>query len=478
MNLAELDATATARLVKDGWATPRELVDAALSRIEKHNGALGAVVETFGDQARRAADGPPTGPFAGVPILIKDIGATVAGALHSSGLKPLRDAKFTVPQDSHLVARLRQAGFIIVGKSTTSELALLPAAESPAYPPARNPYDTTRSPGGSSGGSASAVAAGLVPVAHGSDGGGSIRIPASCCGLFGLKPSRGRISFAPQIGDVNGGIVNEHVLTRSVRDSAAILDILAGQVPGDPYAAPVTVPSYLEAIATAPGPLRIGISTRRITPRGTLEDSHPDCLAAIEHTRTLLASLGHTVHDAELTELHDPQWVSRFISIYASGMALELDFAGRMLGRPIRQDEVETLTWAFCELGRLVAAPAYLDAWRWVQMAMRRMAPYWERFDLLLTPTLAEPPVPIGTFVSPKDDPLAALMRAGEFAAFTPPFNATGQPACSVPLHRTAAGLPIGVQFVAAYGREDLLLRLAAQLEAAQPFEHAATRTT
>ncbi len=477
MNLAELDATATARLVKDGWVSPRELVDASLARIEKHNGALGAVVETLADQARRAADGPLSGPFAGVPILIKDIGATVAGALHSSGLKPLRDAKFKFPLDSHLVSRLRQAGFIIVGKSGTSELGILPAAEPPAYPPARNPYDTTRSPGGSSGGSASAVAAGLVPVAHGSDGGGSIRIPASCCGLFGLKPSRGRISFAPYIGDVNGGIVNEHVLTRSVRDSAAILDILAGHVPGDPYAAPVNVSSYEAAIATPPEKLRIGITTRHVTPQGTLAESHPDCLAAIEHTRKLLESVGHMVEDVELAELHDHQWIPRFISIYASGMALELDFAGKMLGRPIREDEVETLTWAVCELGRLVSAPAYLDAWRWVQMMMRRMAHYWERFDLLLTPTLAEPPVPIGTFASSKDDPLAAIMRAGEFAAFTPPFNATGQPACSVPLHQNAAGLPIGVQFVAAYGREDLLLRLAAQLELTQPFQHAATRT-
>jgi amidase len=478
MNLTQLDATATARLVKDGWVSPRELVDAALARIEKHNDILGAVVETFPDQARRAAERPLSGPFAGVPILIKDIGATVAGALHSSGLKPLRDAKFKFPIDSHLVTKLREAGFIVIGKTGTSELGILPTAESPAYPPARNPYDTTRSPGGSSGGSASAVAAGLVPVAHGSDGGGSIRIPASCCGLFGLKPSRGRVSFAPHIGDVMNGIVNEHVVARSVRDSAAILDVLAGHVPGDPYVAPVNVSSYLDAIATPPGKLRIGITTRHVTPDGKLEESHPDCLAAVEHARQLLVSLGHSVEHAELTELHDPQWVARFISIYASGMALELDFAGRMLGRPIREDEVETLTWAACQLGRLISAPAYLDAVRWVQITMRAMAAYWERFDLLLTPTLAEPPVPLGTFVSPKDDPLYAIMRAGSFAAFTPPFNATGQPACSVPLHRNAAGLPIGVQFVAAYGREDVLFRLAAQLEAAQPFEHAATRSS
>lgn len=475
--LSTLDATACAELVKSGEASPLELVDAAIARIERHNAALGAVIEPLYAQARAQAQDPPHGPFRGVPILIKDIGATVGGALHTAGMLPLKRAGYRVPHDSHLVAALRRAGFIILGKTNTSELGILPSAEPPAWPPSKNPYDPSRTTGGSSGGSAAAVASGMVPIAHGNDGGGSIRIPSSCCGLYGMKPSRGRVSFAPDHGELNGGLVNEHVLTRSVRDSATVLDIIAGLQPGDPYAAPTQVSRYGAEITAPPRALRIGFATRYIGPEGTLVDSHPDCIAAVAHTAKLLASLGHQVEPAEIDALHDPAWIPSFLSIWVVGVATELDEASREIGRAIEPHEVEPLTWALGQLGRMITGPGYADAWRWLRRASRRMAEYWTRFDVWLTPTVTEPPPPLGTFRSPPDDPLAGILRAADFAPFTAPFNATGQPACSLPLYRNAAGLPIGVQLVGAYGREDLLFRLSAQLESAQPFVHAATRS-
>jgi amidase len=475
--LASLDATACAALVKSGDASPLELVDAAIARIERHNAELGAVIVPLYEEARAQAADPPHGPFRGVPILIKDICATVGGALHTAGLLPLKRAGHRVPHDSHLVAALRRAGFIVIGKTNTSELGILPSAEPPAWPPSRNPYDPTRTPGGSSGGSAAAVATGMVPIAHGNDGGGSIRIPSSCCGLFGMKPSRGRVSFAPDHGDINGGLVNEHVLTRSVRDSAAVLDLLVGVQPGDPYTAPPQLARYAAEITAPPRALRIGFATRRLMPDGSMVESHPDCVAAVVHAAKLLDSLGHQVDPVEIEALRDPAWVPNFLAIWVVGVANELDEAARDLGRAIEPAEVEPLTWALAELGRLVTGPGYAEAWRWLRRSARRIAEFWTRYDLWLTPTVTEPPPPLGTFQSPPDDPLAGIFRAAEFAPFTAPFNATGQPACSLPLYRNAAGLPIGVQLVGAYGREDLLFRVSAQLEAAQPFVHAATRT-
>ncbi|HEX7837103.1 MAG TPA: amidase, partial [Kofleriaceae bacterium] len=315
MQLSDLDATATAELVRSGQASPRELIDGAIARIERHNAELGAVIIPLYDAARRGADAARPGPFRGVPILIKDICTTIRGVLQCAGLLPLRRAGITARETSYLVTALERAGFVVIGKTNTSELGILPAAEPPAWPPTRNPYDLARTSGGSSGGAASAVAAGLVPIAHASDGGGSIRIPASCCGLFGLKPSRGRISFAPSYGDINGGLVNEHVVTRSVRDSAAVLDLLSGLVPGDPYTAPPPPRSYLADLAAPPPVLRIGFETRRLTPDGQIVDSHPDCVAAVAHAAQLLASLGHRVEPAEIPALRDPEWVARFLTL-------------------------------------------------------------------------------------------------------------------------------------------------------------------
>jgi amidase len=428
------------------------------------------------DEARAQAANPPHGPFRGVPIFIKDICATIGGALHTAGLLPLKRAGYRPPHDSYLVAALRRAGFLIVGTTNTSELGILPSAEPLAWPPSRNPYDRTRTTGGSSGGSAAAVASGMVPIAHGSDGGGSIRIPSSCCGLFGMKPSRGRISIGPIDGEFAGGLVNEHVLTRSVRDSAAVLDLLAGTQAGDPYAAPPQLSRYAAELSAPSRALRIGFATRGLMPDGALAESHPDCVAAVAHTARLLESLGHRVEPVEIEALGDPDWVPNFLAIWVVSAATELDEVARGLGRAIEPGEIEPLTWALAELGRLITGPGYAEAWRWIRRASRRTAEFWTRYDLWLTPTVTQPPPLLGTFRSPDDDPVAGILRAAEFAPFTAPFNATGQPACSLPLYRNAAGLPIGVQLVGAYGREDLLFRVSAQLEAAQPFVHAATR--
>ncbi len=478
MQLSDLDATAQAALVQRGDASPRELVDAAIARIERDNPALDAVILPLFEQARATANDAPHGPFRGVPILIKDICATIEGVLYTAGVEPLRRADYRAPADSYLVSALRRAGFVIVGKTNTSELGILPAAEPPAWPPTKNPYDPTRGSGGSSGGSACAVAAGMVPIAHANDGGGSIRIPASCCGLFGLKPSRARTSLAP-LGDINGGLVAEHVVTRSVRDSAAVLDILAGMQVGDPYTAPPQLTPYTAELAAPPTKLRIAYATRHLTTEGTLVESHPDCVAAVDHAAKLLTSLGHDVEPAEIEGMRDPAWVPNFLMIWAVGVTQKLDWCSSAIGRPILEHEVEPLTWALGSVGRMVNGAGYANAWDWIRMASRKIAAFFERphgYDLWLTPTVTSPPVPLGTLRSPPVDPLAGIFKAGDFAPFTALFNATGQPACSVPLYRNAAGLPIGVQLAAAYGREDLLLRVAAQLEAAQPFEHAATR--
>jgi amidase len=316
----------------------------------------------------------------------------------------------------------------------------------------------------------------MVPVAHANDGGGSIRIPASCCGLFGLKPSRGRVSLAPYQGDINGGLTCDHVVARSVRDSAAVLDVIAGPMPGDPYAAP-PASRYSEAITTPPRKLRIGMWTRHPSHDGSVADSHPDCIAAVAHTARLLQSFGHHVEEAQITSFGDHEWVPSFLSIWVVGVASGLDELARMIGRRVEPHEVEPLTWALSELGRLINGAAYVDAWSWIRLATRRIGAWFSDFDLWLTPTVTRPPVPQGTFSSTVDDPLGGILRSADFAPFTAVFNATGQPACSLPLYRNAAGLPIGVQLAAAYGREDLLFQVAAQLEAAQPFVHAATLT-
>jgi amidase len=470
-DLASLDATAQAALVREGAASPRELVDAALARIDAVNPQLNAVIHRRDERARAEADTAPDGPFRGVPVLVKDLDGALAGEPLHLGNRLLRDRAYTADHDSYLFASLRAAGCVIVGKTNTPELGLLPTTESHAHGPARNPWDLERSPGGSGGGSAAAVASGMVPIAHAGDGGGSIRIPASACGLFGLKPTRGRVSLGPDEGEAWAGLGVRHVVSRSVRDSAAALDAISGFRPGDPYAAAPPARPFAAEVGADPGALRIGVLSRRAP--AALVEVDGACSAAADDAAALLTEVGsHTVVDAAYPEpLDDIELLVHFTTVLAASTAFDLRRLGTMAGRELGPDDVEPFTWAQAELGRAVTADAYVEAVESLRAWSRRMACWWEPdgggFDLLLTPTMATPPPLLGEIRGA--DPEGALVAATPSATFTVPFNVTGQPAMSVPLwwHE---GLPIGVQLVAAMGREDLLFRVAAQLEAARPW--------
>lgn len=471
-DLATIDATAQAELVRSGEASPVELVEAAIERIEALNPKINAVIHRFYEDAVAEAQGElPEGPFRGVPFLLKDLGATLAGQPFHLGMRLLKEAGFRAPVDSHLGQRFKRAGFVTVGKTNLPELGILPTTEPEAYGPTRNPWDTTRSSGGSSGGSGAAVASGMVPVAHANDGGGSIRIPASSCGLVGLKPTRQRISEGPVIGDIMSGLTVELVVSRSVRDTAAILDAVHGPAPGDPYAAPPPERPYVTELTDQPRSLRIGLMEEPPVP--DLE-THPDCVAAVRGAAELLESLGHHLEAssplgqdmAAALDLEDT-----FLTRWAAGQAASLDQLGVPLGREIGPGDVEPLTWALAEIGRERSGGRYLRDVGVHQAVSRAIAGWHEGgFDLLLTPTMAEPPVPLGTHDDSGDDPLDAYRRAVPEGAFTAIFNATGAPAISLPLHANDDGLPIGIQLVAPYGREDLLIGIAAQLEQARPW--------
>jgi amidase len=466
--LAYLDATAQAELVRRGDVSPRELVEAAIARIERVNPALNAVIHPLFERAREAAAAPVAGPFRGVPLLLKDLMCYSEGDPLHMGTRFLRDLGFVAPHDSYLAAKFRAAGFVFVGRTNTPEIGTLPTTEPDAYGPTRNPWDTRRSTGGSSGGSAAAVAAGLVPAAHANDGGGSIRIPASACGLVGLKPSRGRTSFGPDAGEPLGGLACEGVVTRSVRDTAGILDAIAGAMPGDPYTAPPPARPYREEAGAPVGQLRIGLMARS---PGGLFPVDPECVAAARDTARLLASLGHEVEEAHPAALDEHEAGQHFATMFATHTAHLLETLSLLTGRPIGHEDIDALNWALAEMGRLVTATQYLDTVDWLHGYTRRMASWWASgFDLLLSPTLPAPPPLLGHFTPTREDPVRAGIRASAFATFTSPFNITGQPAISLPLHWSAGGLPLGVQLAAAYGREDLLLRVAAQLEAAHPW--------
>ena len=464
-----LDATAQAELIRRGDATPAALVEAAIERIERLNPKLNAVIIPLFERARADAAGAvPDGPFRGVPFLAKDFLCYRAGEPLHMGARPLRDANFCAPSDTYLSEKFKAAGFITLGRTNTPELGTLPTTEPDAYGPTRNPWNPAHSTGGSSGGSAAAVASGMVAAAHGNDGGGSIRIPASACGLVGLKPSRGRTSFGPDLGDALGGLVGEGVLTRSVRDTAAILDAIAGAMPGDPYTATPPARPYREEVGRKPGKLRVGVLSRA---PGEVFEVDKDCVQAAENAARLLESLGHTVEASHPAALDDLETARYFTTMYAANAARMLELLGLLTGRTIGQGDVDALNWALADMGRQLSASDYLATIDWLQNYTRRMASWWAGgFDLLVTPTLSSPPPPLGFFNPASEDPNLVGMRATQYAAFTLPFNMTGQPAISLPLHWSGAGLPIGVQLVAAYGGEDLLIRVASQLETAQPW--------
>jgi amidase len=466
--LARLDATTQAELVRDGEASPIELTEAAIERIEATNDEINAVVHPLFEEGLEAARGElPDGPFRGVPFLLKDLGAAFAGQPLHLGMNYLKERDFRAPVDSFLAQRFRAAGLVTIGKTSCPELGILPTTEPRAYGATCNPWDLGRTVGGSSGGSAAAVAAGMVPMAHANDGGGSIRIPASNCGLVGLKPSRQRISEGPLIGDMMSGLTAELCVSRSVRDTAALLEAVHGPAPGDPYVAPPPLRPYTEEVGADPGKLRIALWTETLIE----QDADPEVVAAAKAAAETLESCGHTVEEPDLSMLQSIEIVEPFLVRWAAGQAAALDQLGMVGGQPIGPDDVEPLTWALAEVGRNRSAGEYLAAVGQHQMMSRMFAGIYESgFDLLLSPTMGEPPPPLGTFDDSGADPMAAFERAFLAGCFTAAFNATGQPAISLPLHWSEAGLPIGVQLVAPLGREDVLLRVASQLEQAVPW--------
>ncbi len=470
-DFSELDATALAELVRRGEVSPRELCEAAIARIDAHDAKLNAVVTPLYERAlARAAGELPAGPFRGVPFLLKDLGATIAGVRMTAGSAFL--AEYAPDYTSELTHRFERAGLVIVGKTNTPEFGIVPTTESRFLGACKNPWDLERSTGGSSGGSAAAVAAGFVPMAHANDGGGSIRIPAACCGVFGLKPTRARTPLGPRVGDVMNGLVCEHAVTRSVRDSAALLDATAGPDLGDPYVAPPPARPYRDEVGADPGRLRIALTVA--SPLGTPID--PDCAAAARDTAKLCEELGHRVDEA--APKFDALEVMRsFMIVWTSGLAMTLDAYALTLGRAASAAELEPLTRAYLALGGEARAHHYLLAIAHLQQVTRAIARFMADYDVWLTPTLGEPPPRLGELMPSESndavagvDPLVAAARMAQFVPFTPIANITGQPAMSVPLAATAAGLPLGSHFIARFGDESTLFRLASQLESARPW--------
>jgi amidase len=383
------------------------------------------------------------------------------------GMSFLKERGFRAPTDTYLAQRFRAAGLVTIGKTNTPELGILPTTEPRAYGPTRNPWDPDRSTGGSSGGSAAAVATGMVPLAHANDGGGSIRIPAANCGLVGLKPSRQRISEGPLVGDIMSGLTCELAVSRSVRDTAGILEAVHGAAPGDPYVAPPPLRPYVEEIGAGPGRLRIALWTETLIE----QEADPEVVAAARAGARALEGLGHEVDEPDLSALRAIEMIDSFLVRWAAGQTATFDQLGIATGHAISSDDVEPLTWALAEIGRRRSAGDYLGAVGRHQAMARKLSDVFESgYDLILSPTLGEPPPPLGTFDDSGPEPIAVFERAFIDGCFTAVFNATGQPAISLPLHWSDEGLPIGVQLAAPLGREDLLLRVAAQLEQAVPW--------
>ncbi len=466
--IGDLDATAQAELVRRGQLTPLELVEIAIERIERVDPEINAVIHRHFERAREETRGElPDGPFRGVPFLLKDFAAGCrAGDPCHWGTRFLRDANYTATTTSYLVERFLRAGFVVVGRTNVPELGPWTTTEPEAYGATRNPWNTSHSCGGSSGGSAAAVAARLVPVAHASDGGGSIRNPASQSGLVGLKPTRGRVSLGPQVGDSWAGMAVEFALARSVRDTAAMLDVAAGSMPGDPYCAPPQRRPYREEVGADTGTLRIGLLE-------SIEDVElaADCRDAVTTAGRVLEGLGHRVEISQPDALGSPEMAGPILKIISSSQARCVEQFGELLGRELGPEDMDADNWAVTQIGRNLSAVEYHAAMEANNHFSRRMAAWWESgFDLLVTPTLPEPPPKLGELVPDPATPMTGFMRSGQLTPLMIPFNITGQPAISLPLHWSVDGLPIGVQLAAALGREDLLIRIACQLEKAVPW--------
>jgi amidase/6-aminohexanoate-cyclic-dimer hydrolase len=461
---ASYDALGLAERVARGEVEPRELLDAALARAAATNPTLNAIVVPMEDEARRAIEaGLPDGPLRGVPYLLKDLGTPYAGVRLTNGCRLFED--FVPDHDSELVARYKRAGLVTFGRSASPEFGSTATTESALFGATRNPWDLERTPGGSSGGAAAAVAAGILPAANASDGGGSIRIPASCCGLFGMKPTRGRNPAGPDVGEGWSGMSAVHVVSRSVRDSAALLDATAGPDVGAPYWAVPPERPYLEEVGAPPRRLRIAWQTRSFNGAPV----HADCTAAAEETAKLCAKLGHTVEEACLEV--DAEVLRRAAgTIISANLRATLDDRARALGRDLSPDDVEPVTWRMAEDGRSTGAAEYARAVRVVHATGRVVARYFESWDAILSPTLGTPPPRLGVLSLSNPDVKEFATGLAGMTAFTQLMNVAGNPAMSVPLHWSAGGMPIGVQLAAPYGDEATLFRLAGQLEEARPW--------
>ena len=468
------DAVGQAELLRRGETTPLELVDAAIARVEAMNPALNAVIRDRFELARDEATGPlPDGPFRGVPILFKDLGCEMAGESLHEGMQFLKDHDYRPSRTDALARRFLDAGFICIGRTNTPEIGLLPTSEPAAYGPTHNPWIAGHTSGGSSGGSAAAVASGMVPVAHANDGGGSIRIPASCCGLVGLKPTRGRLPLSGDGNEIATFLVAEGVVTRTVRDTAAVLDSLSRPRRGAPTQPAQPTRAYSQELGRDPGSLRIGMLVHDPTDP---ENQHAECVSAVEHTARLLEGLGHRVESSFPDEWANPDSVRRFSAVWAADCAASLDHWAAAAGQPITEDDVEPLTWALAQRGRGVTGPEFIATVTEALTESAAAGQWWRDrdtdggFDLLLTPTVGTPPPVHATFDSTRERPFAGFIRAGGFVPFTTQANVSGQPAISLPMHWTPDGVPVGIQLVAAFGREDRLIRVAAQLEGAAPW--------
>jgi amidase len=457
-------ATELAGMVRSGEVSARELVEASLERIEELNPKLNAFVDVDAERALATADRIGSGderPFAGVPVAIKN-NRPVEGLRLTYGCSLMADN--LCEYDHNITRRLKDAGFVIVGTTTLPEYGILPTSEARLFGPTRNPWDLERTPGGSSGGAAAAVAAGIVPVAHGNDGGGSIRIPAACCGLVGLKPTRGRISAAPELGDSSLGI--DGMLTRTVADTAAILDVLAGYEPGDATWAPPPLELFAEAAAREPGRLRIAATTLPPIPDAVVD---PACAGAVAGAAELLRSLGHEVE--EVTPPWQIEGLSElFGAVFSVHISLSIAYSGMVAGREPTAEDMEPMSWAIFSMVKKLGAVESMAAVVQLQSHTRRLVSFLEPYDALLTPALAERPLPLGTLDTAAPEPMSTFTRSGLFTPFTPVFNASGQPGISVPLYEGEDGLPLGVQIVGRPAGEGALLALAAQLEEARPW--------
>ena len=460
----EFDALGLAELIEKKQITSLELLAAVIQRTEGLNPKINAFSQLLFEIAeKQIKDGLPKGPFSGVPFALKDIHLQLKGTRTTYGSRVSRDSVATIT--STLVERYRNAGLVFMGKTTTPEFGLTTTTESVLYGPTRNPWNPDRIAGGSSGGAAAVVASRILPAAHGSDGGGSIRIPASCCGVFGLKPTRGRVPLGPTAFEGWNGFTSHHVLTRSVRDSAAFLDISAGAEPGSPFFSPQPARPFLEEVSTSPGKLRIALVVEPYL-RSKLD---PECRQAVLDAGRLCESHGHSVEERELP-IDASQVSAAFLNVFRVSVARAIDDAGHALGRPVTDEDVEPVTWETAVIGRTISSIDYSRSIAVAHQIGLSLARFQEKYDLILSPTLAKPPVELGPLsLSPPD-----ITRHGrdvnEFSPFTSIYNMTGQPSMSVPLHFASDGLPVGVMFSARFGDEATLFRLAGQLEQAKPW--------